>query len=123
MTEKKYLDNIVNEIDPEVRQQIYDTSTDRIKIVLEHFWQKQSNFNGGDYVKEDIQLPTFDEEIPNYYGTNDPDYNDVLFKYKVGFDLEKFEERILQMYGVESQLKEWKSKDDLSRYIERIMKY
>lgn len=123
MTEKKYLDNIVNEIDPEVRQQIYDTSTDRMKIVLGHLWQKQSNFNGGTYEKENIQLPTFDEEIPEYFGTNDPNYNDALFKYKAGFDLEKFEERTLQMYGVESQLKEWKSKDDLSRYIERIMKH
>lgn len=122
MSEKKYLDNIANEVDPEARQQIYDGSTDRMKIVLGHLWQKQSNYNGGDYVKEDIQMKTYNEELPEYFGTNDPNYNDALFKYKAGFELEKFEERTLEMYGGDSQLKDFKNKDNLALYIERIMR-
>ena len=121
MTERKYLDNIVNETNEKDRQRLYDGSSDRLKMVLGHLWEKQSDYNNGNYVKENIELPVFTEELPEYYGTNDSNFNDALFKKELGFDLQTYEKRTFEMYG-ESQLKEWKSNQDLAKYIERVMK-
>lgn len=120
-TERKYIDDIANAVDPNARKEIYNNSNTRMKLVLGHLWQQQSNYVGGNYKAEKLEMPQFNQtEIPDYFGTNDGSYNDAIFKKNAGFDLTKYEERMLNLYGDE-QLKEWKSNKNLSAYVDRMM--
>lgn len=122
-TEKRYLNDIANEINVDTRQKIYDTSSDRMKIVLGELWKRQANYNGGEYEQENIELETYNpEEIPQYHATNDVMYNDAKFRKDAGYDLATYEERMINLYG-EKQLDEFSQNGDLTKYLERIMKY
>lgn len=121
MNERKYLDDIVNEINPETRQKLYDVSSDRMKIVLNTLWKRQAEYGGGTYVGEDVMMRNFeDEEIPEYNATNDTAFNDALFKYEMGFDLTSYEEKNVYLYGTQ-HLKEYKRDRDIAEYIDKML--
>ena len=120
-TERKYLDDIANEINPEKRERLYEVSSDRMKMVLNNLWERQAEYLGGEYNHEDIQMPTYDnEDVAEYNATNDTSYNDALFKYEMGFDLTSYEEEMIAIYGTK-HLKEYRRDKNIAEYIDNMM--
>ena len=122
MTERKYLDDLVNEVDEEARQKIYDVSSNRMKKVLDTLWKRQAEYNGGSYQGGNIELPDMSEfEMPEYNATNDTAYNDALFKLESGFDLTSYEQKSVNLYGTK-HLKEYKRQSDIAEYIDTMLR-
>lgn len=122
MTEKKYLDDLVNEVNPETREKIYEASSDRMKKVLNTLWKRQAEYNGGSYEGEIIELPDMsDIEMPEYNATNETAYNEALFKLESGFDLSSYEENSVYLYGTK-HLKEYKRSSNISEYIDVMLR-
>ena len=121
MTERKYLDDIANEINPEKREQLYNVSSDRMKMVLNNLWERQSEYLGGTYEHENLEMPIYDnEDIAEYNATNETSYNDALFKYEMGFNLTTYEEQTVKLYGTK-HLKEYRRSKNIAEYIDNMM--
>lgn len=122
MTERKYLDDLVNETDEDARQQIYDASSDRMKKVLDTLWKRQAEYNGGSYEGGNVELPDMEEfEMPEYNATNDSAYSDALFKLESGFNLTSCEQKSINLYGTK-HLKEYKRNSDIAEYIDTMLR-
>lgn len=122
MTERKYLDDLVNEVNDKDREKIYEVSSDRMKKVLSTLWKRQAEYNGGTYEAKEIELPDMSEmELPEYNATNDTSYNDALFKLENGFDLTSYEQKNVNLFGTK-HLKEYKRDSDIAEYIDNMLK-
>lgn len=119
--ERKYLDDLINVSNEEQRDKIYEVSSNRMKKVLNAIWKKQANYIGEEYTnRSNVELPTF-EDIPNYNLTNETMYNEALFKFESGLNLNSYEEKLVNLFGTD-HLYDFSRRNNISEYFDRMLK-